>query len=131
MSRRIGELTRKAVQGDVVVPFMLVYLCPQELCAVAMTCLSWREAADNNGLWERWIDMLWLHKDYVAQRFLKLRESGELKRAYFESLIDSTRTFLTTEELFSFDWAFRFKDSAGISFSTMTTKMFRPDITPK
>jgi hypothetical protein len=55
--------------------------------------------------------MLWSDKVYVPERFVQKVDGS--KHAYWNSIKDSTRTSITEEELCSFVWSFRFKESAG------------------
>ncbi|KXS17739.1 hypothetical protein M427DRAFT_153632 [Gonapodya prolifera JEL478] len=65
-----------------------------------------------------------------------MRESKNARQAYFGSLRDSKRQWITTEELCSFTWNFRMKDASGSHFTDLDpwwnyeparTRLYNPD----
>lgn len=63
------------------------------------------------------VHQLWHGKTYIPQQFRDLLAQGNPKEAYRGSLEDSKRDWLTTEELCSFTWEWRFKAVAGEHFT--------------
>ena len=64
-------------------------------------------------LWGVLCDKLWSDKVYVPMKIREHRLEGKSKSAFEESLRDAQRTYLTQQELLSFEWRFRFTSMAG------------------
>ena len=73
--------------------------------------------SSTNDAWEARCSHLWDRKVYVPLRARKLRASGDARAALRLSIEDAERTWLTDDELCAFDWNFRFKASAGESWT--------------
>lgn len=75
----------------------------------------WAEVATSDTVWSVKCAALWADKVYVPQRFLQVTSHNALRRieAYWGSLADSRRIALSPEELCSFEWSCRMKESAG------------------
>lgn len=69
-------------------------------------------SALSNSVWDPFCEQLWRGKA-VLRKFVELRESGNPREAFKQSLADSHRTVITKGELLSITWSFRFKASAG------------------
>mmetsp|Transcript_35077 Transcript_35077/g.74613 ORF Transcript_35077/g.74613 Transcript_35077/m.74613 type:complete len:371 (+) Transcript_35077:203-1315(+) len=74
----------------------------------------WRSVATSAPVWKTKCFQLWADKVYVPKKFTE--ESMPWLDAYWESLKDSKRICLTTEELCSFEWSSRMKGCAGPSW---------------
>jgi len=66
-------------------------------------------------VWEALCDQLWQGR-YVREDFVALREGGQPREAYLESLADASRTLITRNELLKMVWSFRFKAAAGVAW---------------
>jgi hypothetical protein len=88
------------------------YLRPSELNTVSQTCKQWRAASTSNVVWDGHVSDLWRDKVYVSESVKRLRRLSS-KLAYYASIVDSKRTFISKEELTGHMWSFRFKQSAG------------------
>ncbi|EKX54868.1 hypothetical protein GUITHDRAFT_62975 [Guillardia theta CCMP2712] len=90
------------------------HLKAEELLACSCVCKVWKTSALDHGCWLNLCHKLWEGRSYVPSRFLEMAETHEgVIRAYFASIKDAKRCSITTEELCSFEWSFRFKRSAG------------------
>eukprot|EP01125_Pyxidicula_operculata_P022171 TRINITY_DN8933_c0_g1_i1.p1 TRINITY_DN8933_c0_g1~~TRINITY_DN8933_c0_g1_i1.p1 ORF type:complete len:286 (+),score=26.87 TRINITY_DN8933_c0_g1_i1:39-860(+) len=93
--------------------YILGFLDYKEVLKCGTVSKSWLMASKDNVLWVKLCNALFEGKVYLPQKFIDLRNNGQARKSFFDSLKDSERTFLTTEELCSFTWDFRFKSSAG------------------
>jgi hypothetical protein len=73
--------------------------------------------SSTNDAWEGHCSHLWDRKVYVPLRARKLRASGDARAALRLSIEDAERTWLTDDELCALEWNFRFKASAGESWT--------------
>ena len=89
----------------------LSFLGPKHLLDMSTTSTYFFSQCTSDVLWKIHLDNLWSNKIYVPKKFL--RQSGKCYKKYFESLKDSKRKCITRDELTSFTWFFRFKESAG------------------
>lgn len=92
------------------------FLDAEDLNQCKLLNSSWREAATTPYIWQELCEQLWKDKVYVPQKFRDMLHSDPTT-AYYESKRDSTRDVITTEELLSFDWWFRFKEIPGAWYS--------------
>jgi hypothetical protein len=88
------------------------YLRPQDLLRIGTVSRLWRHLSNSSVVWDPLVEELWADKVYVSSLSLQLRETIP-KLAYYFSITDSTRTFLTVDELCNSSWCFRFKEAAG------------------
>lgn len=91
---------------------VFTWLEPQTLLTTALVSSNWALAANDNLVWNRLCERMWHDKVYVPKKLVEMRINNA-KSAYFEAIADAKRQHITDEELFSFDWEFRFKASAG------------------
>jgi len=91
---------------------ILSNLDPEELSNCSLVCSAWRHTSQSHTVWRSMCDRLWSDKVYVP-RFIKEMRATDPKVAYRTSIKDSKRHYLTDEELFSFEWCFRFKSNPG------------------
>jgi len=87
---------------------VLSWLSPEQLAQCSLVCQDWREVVNSKPLWHRLCHDLWATKVYVP-KYIREVKTMDPKLAYRCSLKDSTRNFITEEELFTFEWNFRFK----------------------
>lgn len=79
----------------------------------AQVCRDWADASQSDVLWAHYCHALWRRLFYVPERIKQLSSAGNSREAYRQAITDSRRLELTLEELTSFEWNFRFKESAG------------------
>ena len=79
----------------------------------AQVCRDWAEASQSDMLWAHHCHALWARVSYVPERIKQLSSAGHSREAYRQAIVDSRRLDLTLEELTTFEWSFRFKESAG------------------
>lgn len=113
---------------------LLIFLPVPDIARVATSCRRTAGHADST-LWRRLCERLWAGK-LVAKHFRRMREAGEAKEAYRQSLADSRRVCITQQELTRARWSFRFKSTAGEAWQEndpwwqgkdATQVRFRPD----
>jgi len=93
---------------------LLSFLDHVTLCTCNLVSRQWYQLATTNWLWTRLCRRLWQDKQHVPQKCLDMSQDGHsAKKAFFESLKDSQRCWLTADELCKFEWNFRFKSVAG------------------
>lgn len=80
---------------------------------VACLCVSrhWSESARSQTVWKQQCRTLWADKVYVPKKFSETK--GSYLEAYWGSLKDSRRSYITPEELCRFEWSCRMKSCAG------------------
>ncbi len=76
-------------------------------------CKFWNAVARQNSLWRELCISLWSDKVFVPEKFKMLNKNGRSREAFIYSLMDSNRTSITSDELSSFQFYFRFKEVAG------------------
>jgi hypothetical protein len=85
-------------------------LTPTELAACCATCRAWRSEAGSDWLWRAHVDAL------CAGKVHRPELSEHPRRAFAEALAWFAKTWITAEELCSFVWCHRMKESAGEHF---------------
>ena len=83
------------------------------LVMCSKVCSSWNTLIKQDVVWQRYCDRLWEGKIYIPLRFSILYDAGRMRESFIQSLLDSTRTAITTDELDHLSFNFRFKRSAG------------------
>ena len=73
----------------------------------------WNSLARQNIVWRCLCIRLWADKVTVPPNFRSVHDAGQSREAFIGSLLDSKRTSITTEELTSHRFYFRFKRVAG------------------
>jgi len=91
---------------------ILSFLSIKDVSTCCLTSKGWQGAGNDNLLWSNFCDKLWEGKVYIPEKFKRIKLENP-KLAYRESLLDSSRQYVTEEELSSFTWNFRFKEQAG------------------
>lgn len=86
------------------------YLCVTRCSRV---CKFWNAVSRQNSLWRELCISLWSDKVFIPDHFKTLNNSGRSREAFINSLMDSKRTAITSEELSSILFYFRFKEVAG------------------
>ena len=89
------------------------YFEPHQLLVCGLVSKGWNNYANDLVLWRNLLRKLLQDKIYTPASILQVEENGNPKRAYWLSLKDSKRTWITKEELCSLNWSFRFKQQAG------------------
>jgi len=93
---------------------LLSFLDHVSLCTCNLVSRQWYQLATTNWLWTRLCRRLWQDKQHVPQKCLDMSQDGHsAKKAFFESMKESQRCWLTADELCKFEWNFRFKSVAG------------------
>jgi len=98
---------------DIFIEEVLSWLSPTVLCQCKLVSQQWCQFADSIWLWNKLCKKLWKDKVYVPKKFFDLCHNGSPKFAYFESIRDANRCWITQDELCLFQWNFRFKAVAG------------------
>jgi hypothetical protein len=76
-------------------------------------CKFWNAVSRQNILWREMCISLWSDKVFIPECFKTLNTSGRSREAFINSLMDSKRTSITSDELSSILFYFRFKEVAG------------------
>jgi hypothetical protein len=97
---------------EVLVHAVFPLLPPTDMLACQRVSRAWHGMASDTQLWRLFCRRLWEDKVYIPAKIRDMLLSAP-QRAYFESIRDSKRTWITTEELCDFKWSFRFKKAAG------------------
>jgi hypothetical protein len=85
----------------------------QCLVRCSRVCKFWNTVSRQNSLWRELCISLWSDKVFIPDHFKTLNTSGRSREAFINSLMDSKRTAVTSDELSSFLFYFRFKEVAG------------------
>lgn len=93
---------------------ILKYLTPQELLFCVSLVDKWmRVISLHDSLWIPLVERALLHKCYVPTYLTSLLKSSA-RLCFIAGIQEAQRCFLTSQELTSFTWSFRFKSTAGI-----------------
>jgi len=92
---------------------ILSYLEPVHLSKTSLVSQQWNEGSNSNYVWDTLCRLLWQDKVYVPDEITQIKNDGDPKLAYENSIKDMERQYLTQEELCKFTWSFRFKEAAG------------------
>eukprot|EP00913_Durusdinium_trenchii_P023776 g22330.t1 len=125
-SRAEGELRQVSTSMSMLLPVTLehVFTIADAETVVACLCVSghWSESARRMG--DRPRRRRVADKVYVPKKFSETK--GSYLEAYWGSLKDSRRSYITPEELCRFEWSCRMKSCAGSSGLSMDT-ILKPD----
>ena len=95
---------------------IFTYLDASELLNISIISKSWYEQSSSNTCWKSLILKLWRDKVYIASRIRQLADIAT-KLAFYISIADSKRNFMTQEEMSYFTFSFRFKEAAGVEWT--------------
>lgn len=98
--------------NDIIVVNSLSYLSVKEVLLLSRVSKLWYTISKADIIWLPLVDKLWSDKVYIPE-FSKSLLKVSAKLAYYSSLMDSKRTFITCKELTNKVWSFRFKEEAG------------------
>ena len=90
------------------------FLSAKELVQISPVSKTFHHSASENTIWTIHLDRLWIDKVYIPK---KAQETAlkSCKWAYFYSILDSKRFFMTSEDLIDCEqYSFRFKSTSGI-----------------
>lgn len=94
------------------------YLDSKELLHISAVSTYWREFSSTQNLWRPLVEELWKDKVYIHPRIRQLANINA-KLAFYISIADSKRYFMTHEEVISFTFSFRFKEAAGAEWTDL------------
>ncbi len=110
-----------AALGADVFTAVLAHLEPRSLLKCALVSRPWRAAAGADALWRPACERAWAGKSHApsAAALAALPPGGGplWKRRFLFADADRRRSALGSHELASFEWRFRFKRTAGVSWS--------------
>jgi hypothetical protein len=101
-----------AIFDETIIIFIFSFLNANDLLNQYSVNKVWYDWSRDNYLWQNLLFQLWADKVYIP-KFCKFLASSHPRIAYYLSILDSKRTFLTLDDLTSDEWSFRFKESAG------------------
>ncbi|GAB4815619.1 hypothetical protein N2152v2_008075 [Parachlorella kessleri] len=101
-----------AVLGRDVMHVVLGNLPARDLAVAGCVSKQWQSLCSEGFLWRRICEDLWHGKVYVPQAAAGSELSW--RQRYEASLLDAARNDITTQELCTFSWTFRFKWLAGV-----------------
>ena len=88
------------------------------LANAARVSQSWRAAASSSALWNQWCDRVWATKVHIDSESRELRAGGQPRRALQNSFDRGADRFIAPELLSELRWYFRFKGSAGDTWTS-------------
>ncbi|PRP84839.1 hypothetical protein PROFUN_07493 [Planoprotostelium fungivorum] len=91
---------------------ILCCLTPADIAQCSLVSSYWNQICKSHTVWRCMCDKLWDDKVYVPRLIREMRATDP-RGAYRLSLKDSTRQYITVEELTTFEWCFRFKANPG------------------
>jgi hypothetical protein len=101
-------------RADEIISIIFMQLCSHyRVLVCSEVCKLWRMIANQDSIWKDLCIRLWADKAIVPNSFRSLLDVCRSKEAFIGSLRDSKRTSITTEELSSYKFYFRFKRVAG------------------
>ena len=89
------------------------YLSAEDLISSSEVCRVFYLPAVFDYVWAPLCQRLWQDKVCISARAQSLKMLKNCKRAFYCSIRDSKREYITVEELSDASWSFRFKESAG------------------
>lgn len=98
------------VIGDDVALRIFGLVPPKHLLKCALVNKNWRRLSNDEGLWKKACEQQWKEKVYVPAA---KERNLSWKLRYLKADKDRTRVVLSTKELSSMTWRFRFKRTAG------------------
>ena len=114
-SESIAKQMVFAEQGDAtVLELVLSWLDAEELVCSIATSRTWAETATSDATWRPRCVTLWEDKVCVPTHLLDEKQSSRIL-AFWQSIADSQRVALTTDELCSLRWSARVKLASGMA----------------
>jgi hypothetical protein len=101
-----------AARNEIALGLSFGFLFAPDLIQLCYVNKLWRRIAEDPQIWRDLIDVMWYGKVYIP-RFAMMVKDDSPKAAFYLSVIDSQRNFMTKEEMSLFLWNFRFKSTAG------------------
>jgi hypothetical protein len=100
------------VNNEIALGLSFGYLWAPDLIQMCYVNKQWQRIAEDPQIWRDLIDKVWAGKVYIPRFALMVKDESP-KAAFYLSVIDSQRNFMTKEEMSLFLWNFRFKSTAG------------------
>lgn len=110
------ECHRALFIEDILFHIFQYFHSAQDLGRCAQVSRLWKQVAYSNSIWDMQCERLWTDKVYVPDQFIAQRKQKDARGAYRDSLADSTRRYITRDEMDKFNWDVRMKASAGIQW---------------
>ena len=90
------------------------FLSAKDLVQISSVSKTFHHSASENTLWTIHLDRLWSDKVYIPKKAKEIALKS-CKWAYFYSILDSKRFFMTAEDLIDCEqYSFRFKSTSGM-----------------
>lgn len=94
------------------------YLSSVDLLNISLVSKNFYKQSASNFCWQPLLSKLWCDKVFIQPRIRQLA-TEYAKLAYFISIADSKRSFMTQEEVSYFTFSFRFKEAAGTEWTNI------------